>query len=345
MIKVLVVDDSRVLTKIVSRILERDTSIQVVGTAENGYEAIDKIAKLKPDIVTLDIEMPLMNGIETLKHIMATNPLPVIMLSTLTRDHADITMEALALGACDFVTKDFSNSLLADKQQELITKIKNVVKNKVSTPTKSSLQNERPIIERQVAPTPRISGKHEIISIGASTGGPPALQYVLSHLPKDFPVPIVIAQHMPRLFTQSFAERLDKLSSLTVKEAEDHEVLKSGTVLIAPGDTHLALRKRGRQVVVELVKDDKYIYRPSVDLLMSSTATAYESSGAGVILTGMGNDGLVGMRELKGKGGYIIAQNEETCVVYGMPKAVIGAQLADAILPIDRIPEEIVKVV
>jgi two-component system, chemotaxis family, protein-glutamate methylesterase/glutaminase len=354
MIKVLVVDDSRVLTKIVSRILERDPSIQVIGTAENGYEAIDKIAKLKPDIVTLDIEMPLMNGIETLKHIMATNPLPVIMLSTLTRDHADITMEALALGACDFVTKDFSNSLLADKQQELITKIKNVVRDKSQGQPKSSSVFERLIADRanvekhsveRSATVPKLTGKHEIVSIGASTGGPPALQYVLAHLPKDFPVPIVIAQHMPRLFTQSFAERLDKISNLRVKEAEDREPLQTGTVLIAPGDTHLALRRKGRQTVVELVKDGKYIYRPSVDLLMSTTATVFESSGAGVILTGMGNDGLEGMKELKGKGGYIIAQNEETCVVYGMPKAVVSAKLADAVLPIEKIPEEIVKVV
>jgi two-component system, chemotaxis family, protein-glutamate methylesterase/glutaminase len=341
MIKVLVVDDSRVLTKIVSRILERDPAIQVVGTAENGYEAIDKIEKLKPDIITLDIEMPLMNGIETLKHIMSTNPLPVIMLSTLTRDHADITMEALALGAADFVTKDFANSLLSDKQHELVTKIKNVVKGK--EPVRASVT---PSLERPTAlPHKNAIGRHEIVSIGASTGGPPALQYILSHLPKEFPVPIVIAQHMPRLFTQSFAERLDKLSKLTVKEAEDREVLQAGTVLIAPGDTHLALKRRGRQTSVELVKDDKYIYRPSVDLLMSSTATAFEGTAAAVILTGMGSDGVVGMKELKARGGYVIAQNEETCVVYGMPKAVVTAQLADAVLPIERIPEEIVKVV
>jgi two-component system, chemotaxis family, protein-glutamate methylesterase/glutaminase len=340
MIRVLVVDDSRVLTKIVTRILEKDPAIQVVGTAENGYEAIDKIAKLKPDVVTLDLEMPLMNGIETLKHIMATNPLPVIMLSTLTRDHADITIEALGLGACDFVTKDFSNCLLSDKQQELVTKIKNVVKNKAPLQPKSSAPVERP-----TTVVPKVSGRKEIVSIGASTGGPPALQLVLSRLPKNFPVPIVIAQHMPRLFTQSFAERLDKLSQLTVKEAEDREVLQIGTVLIAPGDSHLALRRRGRQTTVELVKDDKYIYRPSVDLLMSTTAAVYEGNAAGVILTGMGNDGLAGMKELKAKGGYIIAQNEETCVVYGMPRAVVTAQLADAVLPIDRIPEEIVKVV
>jgi two-component system, chemotaxis family, protein-glutamate methylesterase/glutaminase len=339
MIKVLVVDDSRVLTKIVSRILERDPSIKVIGTAGNGYEAIDKVESLKPDVVTLDIEMPFMNGIEALKHIMSTNPLPVIILSTLTRDHADITMEALSLGACDFVTKDFSNCLLADKEQELIDKVRDIVKNRARLLMKGFVLQERPIPS-----TPKSATRREVVCIGASTGGPPALQYILAHLPHDLPVPVVVAQHMPRLFTQSFAERLNKSSRLVVREAEDKETLRAGVVLIAPGDSHLALRRRGKQVTVELLRDDKYAYRPSVDLLMASTADAYESSSAALILTGMGCDGLAGMRELKSKGGYIIAQNEETCVVYGMPKAVVNARLADIVLPVERIPEEIVRV-
>lgn len=338
MIRVLVVDDSRILTKIVSRMLERDPVIQVIGTAQNGLEAIEKVQELKPDLVTLDIEMPVMNGIEALRHIMSTHPLPVIMLSTLTRDHADITMDALAMGACDFVTKDFSNSLLIDKQQELVNKIKDVAKNRARLLTSRFTIQDRPVLV-----TPRSSIKREIVAIGASTGGPPALQYILSHLPKDFPVPVIVAQHMPRLFTQSFAERLDKLSMLTVREAEDKEGLQAGVVLIVPGDSHMVLLKRGKQTTVELIKDDKYIYRPSVDLLMSSTSVAYESRSTGLILTGMGSDGLVGMRELKSRGGYVIAQNEDTCVVYGMPKAVVNAQLADAVLPVERIPEEIVK--
>jgi two-component system chemotaxis response regulator CheB len=339
MIRVLVVDDSRVLTRIVSRILEKDPAIQVVGTAANGREAIEKVESLMPDAVTLDIEMPVMNGIEALRHIMATNPLPVIMLSALTRDHADITMDALAIGACDFVTKDFSNSPLADKQQELINKVKDVAKNRV----RLLLRGLKPTV-RPVSFSSRASVKREIVSIGASTGGPPVLQYILSHLPSEFPVPVVIAQHMPRLFTQSFAERLDKISKIRVKEAEDNEPLRAGVVLIAPGDTHLAVKRERRQMTVKLVKDEKYIYRPSVDLLMSSTASAYESKSAGIILTGMGSDGLAGMKDLKSKGGYVIAQNEETCVVYGMPKAVVNAHLADAVLPIERIPEEIAKI-
>ena len=341
MIKVLVVDDSRVMTRIISKILEKDPLIEVIGTAGSGGEAIEKIEKLKPEVVTLDVEMPGMNGIETLRHIMSANPLPDIMLSTLTRDHADITMEALSTGACDFVTKDFSNFTLADKEQELIGKVKDVARNRAKLRLKAFLPLH-PALPLSI--TPGASVKRSILSIGASTGGPPVLQYILSHLPKDFPVPIVIAQHMPRLFTQSFAERLDKISSLVVKEAEDREVLTPGVALIAPGDTHIALRRKGREVTVEKVNSDTYIYRPSVDLLMSTTAVVYESRSVGVILTGMGNDGLVGLKELKSRGGYVIAQEEETCVVYGMPKAVVNAGLADAVLPIERIPEEIIRI-
>ena len=341
MIKVLVVDDSRVMTKIISKILEKDPLIEVIGTAGSGDEAIERIEKLKPDVVTLDVEMPGMNGIETLRHIMSANPLPVIMLSTLTRDHADITMEALSIGACDFVMKDFSSFTLADKEQELIGKVKDVAKNRAKLRLKASL-SLHPV--RPLSITLGASVKRSILSIGASTGGPPVLQYILSHLPKDFPVPIVIAQHMPRLFTQSFAERLDKISPMVVKEAEDKEVLTPGVALIAPGDTHLALRRVGRQVTVESVNSNTYIYRPSVDLLMSTTAAVYESGAVGLVLTGMGSDGLVGFKELKSRGGYVIAQDEESCVVYGMPKAVINAGLADAVLPIERMPEEIVRV-
>jgi two-component system chemotaxis response regulator CheB len=321
-------------------VLEKDPLIQVVGAASNGREAIDKLKELKPDVVTMDIEMPVMNGLEALKHIMSTDPLPVIMLSSLTKDHADITMEALNIGACDFITKDFSNSSLADKERELIGKVKDVARNRA----KLLLRGFMPHPVKPLSLSPTASGKREIVSIGASTGGPAVLQYILSHLPKDFPVPIVIAQHMPRLFTQSFAERLDKVSQLTVKEGEDRESLQAGVALIAPGDSHLALRRKGRQVTVEIVGDGTYVYRPSVDLLMSSTASAYESSSTGLILTGMGNDGLAGMTELKSKGGYVIAQDEGTCVVYGMPKAVVNARLADAVLPVERIPEEIIKI-
>jgi two-component system chemotaxis response regulator CheB len=200
------------------------------------------------------------------------------------------------------------------------------------------------VIKKPIVLNPDQKIKHEVLSIGASTGGPPALQHILSKLPKDFPVPVIIAQHMPKLFTQSFSQRLDAISQLHVKEAEENEHLVPGVALIIPGNTHVALRRKGKEVIVEFVNGTQYIYRPSVDLLMSSTAAVYEEQSIGVVLTGMGNDGLVGMKEIRSKNGYIIAQDEETCVVYGMPKAVVSAKLADAILPIDKISEEIMRV-
>lgn len=340
MIRVLVVDDSSFMRKILTRMLEKDQDIQVIDTAANGEEAIEKIEKIRPDVVTMDIEMPVMNGIEALKRIMATNPLPVIVLSAITKEGADVTMEALNLGACDFITKDMSDGPLGmtSKQNELINKIKDVAKKKVRFLTRRLELIKKPISinrERKI--------RREVLSIGASTGGPPALQHILTSFPENFPVPIVIAQHMPKLFTQSFAQRLNSLSQIHIKEAEDKEPLRPGVALIAPGDVHMGLKKNGKDVTVEFVRDTKYIYRPSVDLLMLTTAQAYQSSAIGVILTGMGNDGFMGLQELKRRNGMVIAQDEETCVVFGMPKAVINAHVADVVLPIDKISEEIIK--
>lgn len=341
MIKILVVDDSLVMRKAISRMLSKDANIQVVGTANDGRDALEKIETLKPDVITMDVEMPVMNGLEALRQIMSKNPIPVIMMSALTKEGAEITMEALSLGACDYVTKDFANanSSLYTKEAELLAKIKNVAKNKVRF-----LLRKLDVIKKPIFLDPDQKIKHEILSIGASTGGPPALQHILSKLPKGFPIPVIIAQHMPKLFTQSFSQRLDAISQLYVKEAEQNEPLAPGVALVAPGNTHVALKRKGKEVVVDFVNETKYIYRPSVDLLMSSTASVYEERSIGVILTGMGNDGLNGMKEIRSKNGYIIAQDEETCVVYGMPKAVVSAKLADCILPIDKISEEIMKV-
>lgn len=339
--RILIVDDSIVMRKIITRMIEKDPGLTVVGTATNGREAIEKIEELRPDVVTMDIEMPVMSGIEALKAIMGKTPIPVIVLSALTRDGAHVTMEALELGACDFVTKDFSNSavLLAEKEAELISKIKNAARNKAKFAIK-----RLELTQKTFALNSNPRGRREILSVGASTGGPPALQMVLSSLPKGFPIPIAIAQHMPKLFTESFARRLNALCQIEVKEAEDKEPLRPGIALIAPGDSHMALKRRGREVTVELVEDGKYIYRPSVDLLMLTTAQVYEKKAIGVILTGMGSDGLVGLRELKSREGMVIAQDEETCVVYGMPKAVVNAKIADVVLPINKIAEEIIRI-
>jgi two-component system, chemotaxis family, protein-glutamate methylesterase/glutaminase len=341
MIRVLVVDDSAFMRKVISRILEKDTSIKVIGTAEDGQQAIEKIAELKPDVVTLDVEMPRMNGIDALRHIMAHNPLPVIMLSGLTSEGAHITLDALNLGACDFIQKDLGAGTLGifKIEEELIRKVKDVARKKVRSTSQRSADPPR----RQVTLSAPGSPHREILALGASTGGPPVLQQILMSLPKDFPVPIAIAQHMPKLFTTSFAERLNNLSQISVKEAENREPLRPGVALIAPGDTHMVLRRRGREVFVEFVSDAKYIYRPSVDLLMTGVAQAFGARSIAVILTGMGNDGLAGFREIRAKNGFIIAQDEETCVVYGMPRAVVEAHLADVVLPAQKIPEEIIR--
>lgn len=342
MIKVLVVDDSLVMRKTISRMLSKDKAIEVVGTAVDGRDALEKVESLKPDVITMDVEMPVMNGIEALKKIMEKDPVPVIIMSALTREGAEITMEALHLGACDFVTKDFTNmgNSFSSKEAEVIAKVKNVAKNKVRFLLRKLDIKPRP--EAAISPDQKV--RHEVLAIGASTGGPPALQHILTRLPRAFPVPIVIAQHMPKIFTQSFSQRLDAVSQLQVKEAEDGETLRAGIAYIAPGNTHMAVRRKGRSVFVQFIEGTQYIYRPSVDLLMSTTAETFERQSFGVILTGMGNDGVQGMKEMKAKGGYIVAQDEETCVVFGMPRAVISANLADAVLPIDKISEEIMRV-
>ena len=341
MIKVLVVDDSAFMRSAISRMLSKDSTIEVVGTAKNGQEALEKVEALKPDVVTLDIEMPVMNGIEALKYIVDRHKLPVIMFSALSQEGAEVTMEALNLGASDFITKDFSNVSLniSTRENELINKVKSVAKKKIALLPKRLEPGQKP-----ASISSDRKAKHRILAIGASTGGPPALQHVLTRLPKDFPIPIVIAQHMPKLFTQSFAQRLNSISQITVKEAENGEALRGGTALVAPGDTHLGLRRRGNDVVVEFANRTDYIYRPSVDHLMGSVADVYGGQSLGIILTGMGSDGLAGIKEIKSKNGYVIAQDEDTCVVYGMPKAVVNAHMADAVLPIDKISEEIIRV-
>jgi two-component system, chemotaxis family, protein-glutamate methylesterase/glutaminase len=226
MIKVLVVDDSLFMRKALSRMLEKDAGIRVVGTASNGKEALEQIDALKPDVVTMDIEMPVMNGIEALKQIMQKQPLPVIMFSALTQEGANITMEALNFGACDFMTKDFSNVSvnISDKQNELIGKVKNVANMKVRF-----LMKRLELIRKPIAISSDKKVKHEILSIGASTGGPPALQHLLQAIPRDFPLPIVIAQHMPKLFTASFSQRLNAVSQIEVKEAEEKGTAPAGS--------------------------------------------------------------------------------------------------------------------
>lgn len=348
MVKVLIVDDSAFMRNALSTMLSSDREISIVGTARDGIEAVEKVASLRPDVVTMDVEMPRMDGIAALKHIMAENPVPVIMVSSLTVDGAKVTLDALDFGAVDFIPKNLSELSIN------IVKIKELLLDKVKQIGRKGLARKRsgPVV-RQAAPAVvmhppvRTTGERRIgiVAIGTSTGGPRALQDIIPKLPKDFPVPIVIAQHMPPNFTGPFAERLDQLSQITVKEAVEGEALRPGVAVIAPGRGHMRVKRvRGIDTIVSISEDrENYTYRPSVDALMMTVAEYFPGRALGVILTGMGNDGLNGLIALKKTGGRVFAQDEETCVVYGMPKAVVEAGIADKVLPIEAMAGEIVN--
>ncbi|RJQ21757.1 MAG: chemotaxis response regulator protein-glutamate methylesterase [Nitrospiraceae bacterium] len=344
MVKVLIVDDSAFMRNTLSGMISSDPEIQVVGVARDGIEAIEKVIQLKPDIVTMDVEMPRMNGIEALKLIMEKNPVPVLMVSSLTMESAKVTLDALDLGAVDFIPKNLSDlSINIVKIKEiLIEKIKSIARRGPAQFRKSAFPKQRLQMPRTDYTSHR---KINIVAIGSSTGGPKALQNIISKLPKDFPVPIVIAQHMPASFTGPFAERLNQLSDIEVKEAENGEPVRKGVVFIAPGGGHMSLiRKKITETVIAVSEERKdLIYRPSVDVLMLSVVENFAGHVLGVILTGLGNDGLKGMKEIKNKGGRTIAESEKTCVVYGMPKAVVEAGVADKIVPVDEVAGEIIN--
>ena len=344
MVKVLIVDDSAFMRNTLTSMISSDPEIKVVGIARNGIEAVEKVAELKPDIVTLDVEMPRMNGLEALKHIMAKNPVPVLMVSSLTDEDAKATLEALELGAVDFIPKNLSDlSVNIVKIKEiLVDKIKNIAGKRLI------LKRRRPLSKPLEMPKASQQSAHRkvgIVVIGTSTGGPKALQSIITRIPKDFPVPILIAQHMPPAFTGPFAERLNSLSEIDVKEAENGEPIKKGTAFIAPGRGHMGvIRKRITETSIVISEDDgSHIYKPSVDVLMLSVVESYSGQVLGVILTGLGNDGSKGMKEIKNVGGKTIAESEETCIVYGMPKSVVEAGTADKIVPLDEVAGEIIN--
>ncbi len=357
MIKVLIVDDSAFMRNALTSMLSSDPEIKIVGTAKDGLDALDKIKELRPDVVTMDVEMPRMDGIAALKKIMETNPLPVIMVSSLTTEGAKVTLEALEIGAVDFIPKNLSElSINIVKIKEmLIEKIKYLGKKGVPkkatirrlAPAAPSTQKPKETIIQTPSPLVRTTGDRKvgIVAIGTSTGGPKALQEIIPHLPKDFPVPIIIAQHMPANFTGPFAERLNQLSHIRVKEAEEGEVIKPGSAYIAPGRGHMRVKRpRGLETVLTISENkEEYIYRPSVDAMMLSVSELFPGRALGVILTGMGNDGCKGLQAMKKTGARIFAQNEESCVVYGMPKAVVDAGIADKVLPIEEIAGEIIN--
>lgn len=366
-IRVIIVDDSAFMRKALQMMLESDPMIKIIATARDGEEGVEKVRRLKPDLVTMDIEMPRMDGLAALREIMETNPTPVMMISSLTTDGASATLDALEMGAVDFIPKGLSYVSLdiVKIKEELLAKIKDIVRRKnvlmararrakFARLTKAPATKPAP---GQKAPSRRPSGDTSIatpvakrshpvslVAIGSSTGGPPALQAVIPRLPRNLPVGVVIAQHMPATFTKSLADRLDSLSKVTVREAQHGDPIEPGTVLIAPGGRHLTVKKHGARANA-VISDEPAttLYKPCVDVTINSVADAYGRATMGVILTGMGSNGVDGIRNLRGKGGVVIAQNEDTCVVYGMPRAIIQANLANHIAPIENIASEILS--
>ncbi len=421
-IKVLIVDDSAFFRKRLSEIIAGDPTLTVVGEAKDGREGVAMTASLHPDVITMDVEMPVMDGITAVKEIMARNPTPVLMFSSLTTEGASSTMKALEAGAIDFMPKNFSD--IAHRREEAINELRSLIKAAsrsrvrarrpltsaspaASAPASSFSTASRSTIARSTvssgavgtarnviaaastvssAPAPfasrqtigeydritnqlggdpgvpaaarkftfgdhktettayRKSGvRHSLVAIGSSTGGPLALQNVIPKLPR-LPVPVVIVQHMPATFTKTFAQRLDEISTLHVKEAENDEILQPGTVYVAPGGMQMIFERFGTGCKAKILKDNGRVsYNPCVDVSFASLAQIYGGRVLAMILTGMGSDGCEGCRILKQRGSVIWAQNEESCVIYGMPQAVVNAGLADLVLPLDELATDIAK--
>ena len=377
-IKVLIVDDSIFMRKALESLLSHEPDIEIVGLAKNGKEGVEMAEQFHPDVITMDIEMPVMDGITALEQIMKKNPTPVIMVSSLTKEGADATLKALDLGAVDFMTKDSQSFGGEDIERGLKDKIRKFARNKgmmrllthsssfstqpkpaapaatgykisgtfstqthVPTPFANSVNNgatidgsKRVVINK--------TGIKKVVALGTSTGGPQSLQRVIPLLPADLGVPVVVTQHMPPNFTQSLAARLNTLSKVEVVEAQGKEKIEPNVVYIAKGGYHLKFKKVGPSVYTELSTEPSNVFNiPGVDVMVDSIAELYGKECLGVIMTGMGSDGCKGLTNLKRMGGTIIAQNEPSCIVYGMPRAVVEAGIADEIVPLDEIAARI----
>ncbi len=341
-IRVLIIDDSAFSRQTIKRMIEKVPDIEVVGIATDGQDGMAKILRLKPNLVTLDIEMPKMDGFTLLRWIMEKNPMPVIMVSSY--GDSPTVFKALELGAIDFVVKPTKRASkeLEEIEDDLLKKISGLTSLRMEKLKKGlSLLGRKGVVNDF---QPIGDEKIEIVAIGASTGGPNAIQTVLTRLPGDLPVAMVISQHMPRGFTRQFADRIDKISPLKVKESERGESLEKGKVLICPGGHHMIVERLGKNTFVNIKEpstNDKYI--PSVDIMMKSTAEVYGPRTLGVVLTGMGSDGKAGMMEIKNSGGFTIAESEESAIVFGMPKEVIASGAADKVSSLEDIHEEILK--
>ncbi len=362
-IRILVVDDSPFMRKSLQKMLEEAPDLRVVATARDGIDALEKIAEHKPDLVTLDIEMPRMDGLTCLKRIMTEFPLPVLMVSSLTQEGAQSTLDALSLGALDFIPKEsgYASASIMQIQHDLQEKVRRLASSprfhKTSQaphapPAGAPQPSTAPPPGTPAPPRPASTSKAplhpgtglssspqaELLLIGSSTGGPKALQDILPNLPANLPVPCLIVQHMPSTFTKPFADRLDGLCQVRVKEAEQGEPLKAGTVYIAPGGIHMTYGARGPKGCIELSPEPvSSLHRPSVDVLFLSVAELFRGQVLAGILTGMGSDGAKGMEQLKKKGAHTLAEAEESCVVYGMPRAAVERGCVDLATPLAEI--------
>jgi len=366
--KVLVVDDSSFFRRRVSDIINSDSNLTVIDVAVNGIEAVKKAKELKPDVITMDIEMPLLNGIEAVKQIMASSPTSILMFSSLTHQGAKSTLEALDAGALDFLPKKFNEiaktssdagSVLKQRVLELAQKKSFGVSRRIkSTITPLSSQNTRKkpsitdVKEPQRTPIKTSSSKHKVsgktyklLAIGTSTGGPVALQKILTQFPSDFPLPIIMVQHMPAAFTKAFASRLNTLCKITVKEAENGDTLKPGCAYLAPGGKQMVFEGKDNNAKIRILDDDspRISFKPSVDVSFGSAAKIFSDGVLGIILTGMGSDGREGSRMLTSKGSTIWSQDEESCVVYGMPQAVAKVGISILELPLLDFSKAILK--
>lgn len=351
-VRVLVVDDSAFMRKSLTSMLEEGKQIQVIGVARNGEEAVQQVQQLKPDVVTMDVEMPGMTGLQALQHIMAKHPVPVIMVSSITVEGAQETLQALEWGAIDFVPKQLDGvaSKIAEIQKLLVSKVlaarhagAKLRTIPLSGPSKNTTMPTKALSSFAVS----VTRGTKLIAIGCSTGGPQALFEIMPMIPPDCPAAIVIVQHMPKSFTKPFSDRLNNLCSLDVREAADGDEIKPGRVLVAPGGMQFRIVKRTiTSSIVKLAPNvENNPHAPSVDIMLQSVAALYGERSIGVILTGMGHDGLEGMKAIKAAKGRTVAQDEASSVVYGMPKAVVEAGCADKVVSLSKVIGEIMNMV
>jgi len=348
--KVLIIDDSAFMRRVISDIISSDGRFEVVGTASNGKEGLEQVKALNPDVISLDVQMPVMDGLTMLKRLQSTMPTPVVMMSTLTKEGAKETIEALELGAIDFLGKP-SNIFKVNSEEIKVELLEKLFL--AANVGKRAVVDMKPPTTSTVLPSPKTTKiitkqgmSNNLVAIGTSTGGPRALQYVLPYLPSNIDAGIVVVQHMPPGFTKSLANRLDQLSSINVKEAEHGDIIKNGWAYIAPGDRHLVVNeKNDGTLFIELSNEEPVGgHKPAVNVMMRSIAKLKQRQYVGVIMTGMGADGTLGLKELCGQRNiHIVAQDEASCVVYGMPKSVVEAGLANEIVSLNKISETITK--